>query len=442
MTLDLLLIFGLILLNGFFAMSEMAVVTSRKSRLRQMAQHHRGARLALALAERPENFLSAVQIGITLDGVLTGAIGGVAIADDVAQWIAVVPALARHAPGIALALSVGAITFATLIWGELVPKRLALLNPERIASLVAPPLALLAVATRPVVALLSFSTRLTLRLLGVRDRTAQTITEDEIRMMVAEGAEQGVIDDHERNMVNRVLRLGDRSIDSLMTPRNRIVWLDADAAVEANLATMRGAVHSRFPVRRGSDREVLGILEVKTLVDHLGEPARDPLRHVRPALYLPESTLALRALEEFRRAETTGALVVDEYGEIQGLVTSNDILAAVVGNVAPAVGARAVLDAPIVRRDDGSWLVDGRASADDLRELLGVGELPGELEHEFHSAAGLMIAWFGRIPAIGEHFQWRRWRFEVVDLDGARVDRLLIAALPATGGDADLPGHD
>jgi putative hemolysin len=442
MTLDLLIIFGLILLNGFFAMSEMAVVTSRKSRLRQMAQHHRGARLALALAERPENFLSAVQIGITLVGVLTGAIGGVAIADDVALWIAAIPALTRHAPTIALALSVGVITFATLIWGELVPKRLALLNPERIASLVAPPLALLAVATRPVVALLSFSTRLTLRLLGVRDRTAQTITEEEIRMMVAEGAEQGVIDDHERNMVNRVLRLGDRSIDSLMTPRNRIVWLDAEAGIEANLATMRGAVHSRFPVRRGSDREVLGILEVKTLVDHLGETGRDPLRHVRPALYLPESTLALRALEEFRRADATGALVVDEYGEIQGLVTTNDILAAVVGNVAPAAGARPVLDAPIVRREDGSWLVDGRVSSDDLRELLGVGELPGEVEHEFHSAAGLMIARFGRIPAAGEFFQWNRWRFEVVDLDGARIDRLLVTALPAAGDQGDPPGHD
>jgi putative hemolysin len=440
MTLDLLIIFGLILLNGFFAMSEMAVVTSRKSRLRQMAQGHRGARMALGLAERPENFLSAVQIGITLVGILTGAIGGVAVADDVALWIAAIPPLAGHAHAVALALSVGAITFATLILGELVPKRLALLNPERIASLVAPPLAVLALATRPVVALLSFSTRFTLRLLGVRDRAARTITEEEIRMLVAEGAEQGVIDDHERNMVNRVLRLGDRSVDSVMTPRNRIVWLDAEAGDAANLATMRGAVHSRFPVRRGSDREVLGILEVKTLVDNLGNPGGELLRHLRPALYLPETTPVLRALEEFRRADSTGALVVDEYGEIQGLVTVNDILAAVVGNVAPAAGGRAPLDALIVRRDDGSWLVDGRASSDDLRELLGVGELPGEAEHEFHSAAGLVIARFGRIPAVGESFHWRQWRFEVVDLDGARIDRLLVAPLP--GPDGDDAGHD
>lgn len=442
MSLDLLIILGLILLNGFFAMSEMAVVTSRKSRLRQLAQDHRGARMALALAERPENFLSAVQIGITLVGILTGAIGGVAVADDVALWLAAIPLLADHAKPVALGLSVGAITFATLILGELVPKRLALLNPERIASLVAPPLAILALATRPVVALLSFSTRLTLRLLGVRDRAARTITEEEIRMLVAEGAEQGVIDGHERNMVNRVLRLGDRSVESLMTPRNRIVWLDAEAAVEANLATMRGAVHSRFPVRRGSDREVLGILEVKSLVDQFLGPGGDLLRQLSPPLYLPEATPALRALEDFRRADATLALVVDEYGEIQGLVTVNDILAAVVGKVAPAPDGEQAPDAPIVRRDDGSWLVDGRVSPDDLRELLGVGELPGEAEHDFHSAAGMVIARFGRIPAVGEHFQWQRWRFEVVDLDGARVDRLLVGTLPQAGADTPGDRHD
>lgn len=427
MNLDLLLILGLILLNGFFAMSEMAVVTSRRSRLRQLGLSHRGARIAHDLSERPEQFLSAVQIGITLVGILTGAIGGVAIADDVARALEALPSLAPYAQPIALALSVAGITFLTLILGELVPKRLALLNPEAIASRVAPTMSLLAILTRPLVAILAVSTRLVLRLFGVRDRAEQTITEEEIRLMVAEGAEQGVIDSSEHNMVNRVLRLGDRHVNDLMTPRTRIVWLDADAGMAWNLDVIRETPHSRYPVQRGSDQEVLGLLEVKTLIDDLRADRLDLFSRLRPMLYLPESTPALRALAMFREEDVPLALVVDEYGDIQGLVTVNDILSAVVGQM-PSAASDPQTDAqsPIVTRNDGSWLVDGRLSADDLRELLGVGALPDEEEHDYHSAAGMFIAHFGRIPEVGEFFRWRGWRFEVVDLDGARIDKLLI----------------
>ena len=432
MTLDFLLILGLILINGFFAMSEMAVVTSRKARLKQMGESHRGARVAYGLAENPERFLSAVQIGITLVGVLTGALGGVAIADDVAVWVAAIPALAEYARPIALGLSVTLITFLTLILGELVPKRLALLNPERIASLVAPTMRVLSAATRPFVAVLAFSTQLVLRVMGLRDRAQQTITEEEIRLMIAEGAEQGVIDPNEQNMVNRVLRLGDRSVGSVMTPRKDIVWLDADGDLAENLEILRDTPHSRYPVQRGSDREVLGLLEVKILVDNLVQGKMALFERLRPVPYVPESATALRALTTLREEDVPMALVVDEYGDIEGLVTINDILAAVVGTVAAGDGETTDVESPIVRRDDGSWLVDGRLGTDDLRELLGVGELPDEEEHDYRSVAGMLIAHFGRIPAVGESFRWRDWSFEVVDLDGARIDKLLITRLPAS----------
>jgi putative hemolysin len=438
MAVDILLILGLILLNGFFAMSEMAVVTSRKSRLKQMAETNRGARMALSLAERPERFLSAVQIGITLVGVLTGAIGGVAIADDVAVTIATIPSLARYAHPIALGLSVTVITFLTLILGELVPKRLALLNAERIASVVAPPMRLLSAVTRPFIAILAVSTQLVLSLLGVRKSADQSITEDEIRMLVAEGAEQGVIDTNEHNMVSRVLRLGDRRVDSVMTSRTEIVWLDTELDTDANMAILRATPHSRYPVRRGSDREVLGLLEVKSLLDELCERPGALFNRLRPMLYLPESTPALRALELFREDDVPLALVVDEYGEIEGLVTTNDILTAAVGTLAPTAAQATDPDAPIVRRDDGSWLVDGRLGTDDLRELLGVGELPDEEEHDYRSAAGMLIAHFGRIPTAAESFRWRDWQFEVVDLDGARIDKLLIQRVPGV----DAPPSD
>lgn len=437
MTLDLLLILALILLNGFFAMSEMAVVTSRKAKLKQMGETSRGARMAHELAERPERFLSAVQIGITLVGVLTGAIGGIAIADDVAVWLAEIPWLAAYARPTAIGLSVTAITFLTLILGELVPKRLALTRPEAIAARIAPPMVVLAAITRPFIAVLAFSTRLVLRLIGLRDGPTQTVTEDEIRMMVAEGAEQGVIDANERNMVNRVLRLGDRDIESLMTPRTDIVWLDADASPAENLAVMRAVPHSRFPVRHGNDDRILGVFESKRLVEIPDLSDGQWLSHLRAPLYLPETTPVLRALEQFREEDLAFALVVDEYGDLQGLVTSNDVLDAIVGNQASQADATTGDgESPIVQRDDSSWLVDGRVATDDLRELLGVSALPGEEEHDFHSAAGMLIAHFDRIPGVGESFRWRGWRFEVVDLDGARIDKLLIEPIPPT------PSHE
>lgn len=423
--LQLLIVFALIALNAFFAMSEMALVTARKSRLRQMAETSRGARKALALAEHPDNLLSTVQIGITLIGVLNGVFGGEAIGLLIANWIdGVFPSAQEYARPIGIGTAVGLITAASVIFGELIPKRLALTNAERIAVVVALPLQGLATAAKPVVFTLGAINRLVLRILGIKDDSRSAISEEEIRMLVSEGHEQGVIDEDERNMMNRVLRLGDRSTESLMTPRTRIAWLDLSESFEENLATMRATPFSRYPVYRGSDADVVGVLEIKSLIDRLEAREFDLFKYLRETLFVSESTPALKLLEILREEQQSLALVVDEYGDVTGMVTVNDVMEAVIGRISGGDGADAT--PLVVVRDDGSLLVDGTLPVDSLRELLGGGALPEEDEHDFHTAAGMTIVRFGRIPNAGEHFDWNGWRIEVVDLDGPRVDKLLL----------------
>ena len=434
--LELLIVAALILLNAFFALSEMALMTSRKLRLKQMGEHSRGARTALLLAEHPDKLLSTVQIGITLIGVLTGVFGGDAIGLQIAHWLDDVwPAAHEYAQPIGIGTAVGMITAGSVIFGELIPKRLALTNPEAIASVIAIPLQMLATSAKPAVFTLGAINRLVLRLLGIKDDARNAITEEEIRFLVSEGHEQGVIDDDERNMMHRVMRLGDRTADSLMTPRTRIVWLDATASFEENLAAMRETPYSRYPVCRGSDSDVLGVLEVKTLLDCLDQTQPELFRALRPAVFVSESTHALKLLEIFREEQQSLALVVDEYGDVTGMVTLNDLMGAVLGRVQSGESADA--EALVVTRDDGSLLVDGSLPIDDLRELLGGGALPGENEHDYHTAAGMTIVRFGRIPHAGEHFDWNGWRIEVVDLDGPRIDKLLLQRIAA-----DTHRHD
>ncbi|HET6396260.1 MAG TPA: hemolysin family protein [Pseudoxanthomonas sp.] len=428
---ELLIVLALVLLNGFFAMSEMSVMTSRRSRLKQLAQASKRAARALALSEKPENFLSTVQIGITLIGILTGLFGGEAIGLAIGGWLArVVPALGEYAGTLGKLVAVALITYLTLIFGELVPKRLAITAPERIAGFVALPMGWLARIAFPFVWLLSHSTRLVLRLLGLGKDEASTISEEEIRMLVAESHEQGVIDAHERDMVNRVIRLGDRTAASMMTPRNRIAWLDAEVPPEENLETMREHQYSRYPVYRGGDHDVAGVLEVKALLHDLGQPPAGQalLRGLRTPLFVSESTHAMKLLEIFREEQQSMALVVDEYGDIQGLVTVSDLMGAIVGRLQAVENADE--DALVVARDDGSLLVGGTLPAEDLRELMDGAALPDAGDADYHTLAGMCIAHFGRIPHVGEHFDWAGWRIEVVDLDGARIDKLLLRRLP------------
>lgn len=406
-------------------------MTSRKQRLKQLALTSSRARKAMELAEHPENFLSAVQVWITLLGLLTGYFGGQSLATKIqAPLISLgIPFITKYADTIAFAFSFILILLISVVLGELVPKRLATLRPEKIATAVAIPMSILSMVARPAVMILTLLTRTLLRIMGLGKVAEEKVTEEEIRHLVAESHEQGVIDQDERNMLNRVLRLGDRTSDSLMTPRTRITWLDANGSLEDNLAKMRDTLFARFPVYRGSDDDVLGILEVKTLAGQTDIKSTDELlRHLRPALFVSDSTNALRLLEIFREEQQTVGLVVDEYGDIQGLVSLNDLIGAVLGRIQDSDSSE---DEPsIVQRADNSWLIDGRVSADELKELLGLQTLPHEDAQGFTTAAGMVIAHYGRIPHAGEYFDWQNWRIEVVDLDGARIDKLLIASVP------------
>jgi len=442
---EVALVVFLALLNGFFALSEMALMTSRKLRLKRLAQTSRRAQIALDLAQQPEHFLSTVQVFITLLGIGTGTALGARIGEQIAGALdrLHLPWLAEYALPLGVALSVSGITFANMLLGELLPKRLALVAPEKFATAVAIPMRVLTYLAMPFAFVLIWITRKLLHLFKLDQASDERVSEEEIRLLVSEGAEQGVIDSDERNMVNRVLRLGDRTVDSLMTPRPRIDWLDLSAPLAENLATMRESSHSRYPVHRGSDRDVAGVLQVKNLIELMENPKAELFKTLAKPVYVPDTARALDLLEELREAETPLALVVDEYGDIAGLVTLNDLLGAVVGKgAAPTVesGARATPDTPIVQRDDGSWLIDGALGVDDLRELTGIARLPHDQDDDYRTAAGMMVAQFGHIPQPAEHFDWSGYRFEVVDLDGARIDKILVSKLGEVSASEDDSG--
>jgi putative hemolysin len=429
---EIALVLVLALCNGFFALSEMALVASRKSRLKQMAKTSRRAALALRHAEAPEHFLSTVQVGITLLMLITGAVAGDALGTHIADALQgnQLAWLMPYAHLIGIVLGFVLISFIQIVIGELVPKRLALSAPERFSSYAAIPMLVLSRLTAPFVWLLNVSSNLLLHLLRVTPHGRGVVTEDEIRLLVAESAEQGVLDPDEHNMVNRVLRLGDRTVDSVMTPRMRIAWLDTAATREENIEVLRQTPYSRYPVYRGDESDVVGVVEVKRLLHGFADGKLEMFEHLSKPLFVPATARALDLLEEFRDAETPLALVVDEYGDIEGVVTVNDLLAAVVG--ASQIGHNGGdSDAPIVQRADGSWLIDGSLSTDDLRELLQVSELPGEDEHEYRTAAGMVMTALGHVPQTGEVFAWHGIRFEVVDLDGARIDKLLVTPAPS-----------
>jgi putative hemolysin len=424
-TLELLIIALLIGLNAVLAMAEMAVVSSRKARLEQRANAgDANARAALALADSPTQLLSTVQIGITLVGVLAGAFGGATVSRALARPLESVPALAPYAEGLGVGAVVVGITYLTLIFGELVPKRLALHDPERIAAALAPTMRGLAAVASPAVRLLGASTDTVLRVLRVGPRQEAPITEEEIEILVEQGTRAGVFEQAEQEIIEAVFRLGDRRVSSLMTPRPEVVWLNLEAPAAAILPTVLGSRRRQFPVCRGSLDEVVGVVAARDLLARraLGAPS-DLAATLQPALFVPESLHAYRLLERFKQQACQFAVVIDEYGGTQGVITVTDILEALVGDL--PTGAE-VTDPAVVGREDGSWLVEGMLPIEELMEILGVDALPRDHDGDYATVGGLMMATLGRVPRVGDRFDWDGYRFEVVDMDGNRVDRVLI----------------
>lgn len=427
---EIVLILGLIVLNGLLAMSELAIVSSRRVRLQQMAHDGNvGAEVALELAETPNRFLSTVQVGITLVGIFAGAIGGAAIAQALADLIAQLSALEPYAGAISLILVVGSITFLTVVLGELVPKRIALHNTERIAAIVARPMRGLSVITWPIVRLLSLATDAVLTILRVKAQPKTTLSEEEIRMLVEQGAQAGIIEAVERDMVESVFQLGDRPLEAIMTARPEIVWLDVNAPQEQIRRIIEGSSHSRYPVCDGELDKTLGLARAKDLLAKSmgGEPI-DLRQIMDEPLFAPENARALQVLERFRETGVHLAMLIDEYGGVEGLVTSFDILESIVGNI-PTLDE--IDRPPIVQRADGSWLVDGLLSVDDLKKAFNIGSLPGE--GAYQTVGGFVIFMLGSLPIPGAYFGYGGFRFEVADMDGRRVDKVIVEQRPDGG---------
>ncbi len=426
--LEVSLIFLLVLANGVFSMAEMAVVSSRKARLRQRSEEgSRGAAIALELSANPHDFLSTVQVGITMIGTLAGAFGGATIAEKLAVYLKQFPQLAAYADSFSITVVVLIISYLSLILGELVPKNIALSNAEGIAASLAPSMRWLAKLGSPFVRFLTFSTRIVMKILPVSPNTEAPVTEEEIKVLIAQGTEHGTFEEAEQEMVEGVFRLGDRRVVDLMKPRGKVAWLDVEEPWEVNRQVLRGGTHSRFPVGEGDLDRILGVIHVKDLFGALESVGPPDLRKLsRKPLLVPEITPALDVLERFQKSGDQMALVVDEHGSIQGLVTLTDLMEAVVGGLH---GPGETPKARIVRRGDGSWLADGSMPVADLVEELGLREIPGE-EEGFATLGGLVLAHLHRIPAAGDHFTTGEWRFEVLDMDRNRVDKVLITKLP------------
>lgn len=426
---DLTVLLSLIIINGLFAMSEIAIVSSRRSRLQQFADEGSGgARSALKLAENPTRFLSTVQVGITSIGILTGAIGESSIAEHLRLMLIQVPLLEVYAEPLSLIGMVLILTYFSLIIGELVPKRIAMQRPEVIAMLVAKPMQSLSSMTSPLVMLLSWSTDTVLRLIGARNSTEPSVTEEEIKVMIEQGTEEGVFDRAEQELVSNVLRLDDRNVGAVMTPRKDLVFLDVQQKHEENRDRLCDDPHSVVPLCDGGLDHVIGLVRSNDILECLlrGEPI-DFVRLAKSPLFVPKTITLMQLLEHFKRAHLPAALVIDEYGEVVGIATVNDVIEAIVGDL-PGDEEE---DPLMVQREDGSWLVDGMLDLDGLKILLDVDELPEEELGNFHTVGGLAMLQLGRVPRTGDVFELEGHRIEVVDMDKNRVDKLLVSKNPA-----------
>lgn len=436
---EIAVLVALIVLNGLFAMSELALVSARRARLQEFIDAgDTGAIAAAKLGSDPTRFLSTIQIGITSIGVLNGIVGESALARPLAAWLTGLGMEAASAGYVALGVAVVVITYFSIVVGELVPKRLGQSYPEQVARWVARPINSLALATQPFVKLLTFSTEALLRLLGVHPHR-EAVTEAEIHAMLAEGTDAGVIERHEHQMVKNVFRLDERQIGSLMVPRSDVVFLDVLAPFEHNLACIERASHAHFPVVRGGMEHILGVVRARQwLARVLRDPAARQLdgEHLQPPLYVPETIDSMELLHDFRRSGVHMAFVVDEYGEVQGIVTVQDLIEAITGEFkTPDPG-----DAWAVQRADGSWLLDGNIPGPELKDCLGLATLPEEDKGRYQTLAGMLMLLSGRLLSETDIVQWEGWQFEIVDMDGKAIDKVLASRMePESPGASFTP---
>ena len=422
---DVAIVLALILLNGAFAMSEIALIAARKGRLQPLAEKgDAGAQAALRLHQAPTQFLSTVQIGITSIGILNGVVGEAALSPLLTAWLQARGLEGRFVEYAATAAVVVLITYLSIVLGELVPKRLGQLDPEAVARRLARPMELLARITRPFVALLAGSTRLVLRVLGLKDAQARPVTEEEIHALLVEGSESGAIEEEEHDIVRNVFRLDDRQIGSFMVPRREVVSLDVALPWEENVKRLEDSGHTRYPVVRGGLRDIVGVISARNLLRRAlrGQPPQWE-SDLQPPVFVPESLTGMELLQNFRASGVQLAFVVDEYGEVLGIVTLRDVLEAITGEFR---SARAE-DQWAVMREDGSWLLDGLMPIPELKDRLGLKALPEE--ERYHTLSGLLMMLLGRLPQTGDRTDWDGWRFEIVDMDGKRIDKVLAAAL-------------
>jgi putative hemolysin len=431
---ETIVILLLLIANGVFAMSETALISARKARLQALVdQGNQRAQVALETATHPLNFLSTVQIGITLIGVVAGAFGGATFANAIAEALQSVPFLAPYRVAIGFGVVVLVITYLSLVIGELVPKQMALANPERIATLVAQPMRWVTKLASPAVGLLTASTRLVFKLLRVQTLGDPPVTLEEVQTLVEQGRQVGVFEAAEQEMVEGVLKLDDTRVATLMTPRTEVIWLSVHESPEQIRATLTESHRSRLPVATEGLDQVLGIVQAKDFV-HVDWDARpfDLKALVKPALYFPEHLSALKALEQFKQSRIHFAFIVDEYGGIEGILTPNDILEAIVGDIN---GADEPQQPGVVEREDGSWLLDGALATERLKAVLQVDTLPDEAAYQ--TLGGFVLHQLGSIPTIGQHFEWQGVRFEVVDMDGLRIDQVLVTKTPSSTEDME-----
>jgi putative hemolysin len=420
--LEVVVIFILVIINGLLAMSELSIISSRKARLRTLAEAgDTKARTALELSESPDRMLSTVQIGITMMGILSGAFGGAELAEILGGALVNFGISEGAANTVSFAFVVLSITYLSLVIGELVPKRIALLDPEAAARRLAGPIKLLSKVASPFVTVLSGSTSLVLKLLGVNKIKESTVSEEEVQMLIDEGTKSGVFEEHERQMVGSIFKMSDLSVKDLMTPRHEIDWLNLEDPTDTIIECVRESPHTMFPVGEGSLDKTIGMVKAKDLLHQMISTSTIDLQSIlRQPVMIPETATAFEGLELLRSSRSPLALIVDEYGGIEGIVTHTDLLSTIAGDMDEAT------DSPMfTKRSDGSYLLDGMLPIEEFRELVAHGD-PDPSNGGYNTLAGFVLSNFGRLPKAGDSFEWNGYTIEVLDLDGNRIDKLLL----------------